>query len=72
LAGGIGAALLSTAAGLCVAIPALILYLWFIGRVDMLVMEIDRCGQELVNLISAEALEERRASPRKPKPKKAA
>ncbi len=72
LAGGIGAALLSTAAGLCVAIPALILYLWFIGRVDMLVMEIDRCGQELVNLISAEALEERRVSSRKPKPKKAA
>ncbi|MCH8840578.1 MAG: MotA/TolQ/ExbB proton channel family protein [Planctomycetes bacterium] len=62
LAGGIGAALLSTAAGLCVAIPALILYLWFIGRVDMLVMEIDRCGQELVNLISAEALEERRSA----------
>ena len=56
-----------------VAIPALILYLWFIGRVDMLVMEIDRSGQELVNLISAEALEERRArSPRTSKPKKAA
>ena len=64
LAGGISGALLSTAAGLCVAIPALILYLWFVGRVDMLVMEIDRCGQELVNLISAEALEERRSRPR--------
>ena len=45
---------------LSVAIPALILYLWFVGRVDALVMEIDRRGQELVNLISAEALEERR------------
>ena len=45
LAGGIGGALLSTAAGLSVAIPALILYLWFVGRVDMLVMEIDRHGQ---------------------------
>jgi len=62
LAGGIGAALLSTAAGLTVAIPALILYLWFVGRVDMLVMEIDRRGQELVHLISAEALEERRGT----------
>lgn len=72
LAGGISGALLSTAAGLCVAIPALILYLWFVGRVDMLVMEIDRCGQELVNLISAEALEDRRASSRKPKTRKAA
>jgi biopolymer transport protein ExbB len=72
LAGGISGALLSTAAGLCVAIPALILYLWFVGRVDMLVMEIDRSGQELVNLISAEALEDRRANSRKPKTKKAA
>ncbi len=72
LAGGISGALLSTAAGLCVAIPALILYLWFVGRVDMLVMEIDRCGQELVNLISAEALEDRRANSRKPRTKKAA
>ncbi len=71
LAGGIGGALLSTAAGLSVAIPALILYLWFVGRVDTLVMEIDRRGQELVNLISAEALEERRAT-RKPRLKKAA
>lgn len=71
LAGGIGGALLSTAAGLSVAIPALILYLWFVGRVDALVMEIDRRGQELVNLISAEGLEERRGS-RKPRVKKAA
>ena len=70
LAGGIGGALLSTAAGLSVAIPALILYLWFVGRVDALVMEIDRRGQDLVNLISAEALDERRT--RKPKLKKAA
>ena len=60
LAGGIGSALLSTAAGLSVAIPALILYLWFVGRVDTLVMEIDRHGQKLVHLISAEALGERR------------
>jgi biopolymer transport protein ExbB len=63
LAGGIGTALMSTAAGLAVAIPALILYLYFVGRVDALVMEIDRQGQELVNLISAEALEDRRNRP---------
>lgn len=72
LAGGISGALLSTAAGLSVAIPALILYMWFVGRVDMLVMEIDRYGQELVNSISAEALEERRSRPRATKGKKAA
>jgi biopolymer transport protein ExbB len=63
LAGGIGTALMSTAAGLCVAIPAMILYLYFVGRVDALVMEIDRCGQELVHLISAEGLEDRRNRP---------
>jgi biopolymer transport protein ExbB len=73
LAGGIGTALMSTAAGLCVAIPALILYLYFVGRVDGLVMEIDRQGQQLVNLISAEALEDRRnRPPRVAKTKKAA
>jgi biopolymer transport protein ExbB len=73
LAGGIGTALMSTAAGLCVAIPALILYLYFVGRVDGLVMELDRHGQELVNLISAEALEDRRnRPPRMAKTKKAA
>ncbi|QDU56197.1 MotA/TolQ/ExbB proton channel family protein [Aeoliella mucimassa] len=54
LAGGISEALLSTAAALFVAIPALILYLYFVGRVDTLVMEIDNNGQQLVNLISAE------------------
>ncbi len=73
LAGGIGGALLSTAAGLSVAIPALILYLWFVGRVDTLVMEIDRRGQDLVHLISAEALDERRTrGARSTKNKKAA
>lgn len=62
LADGISQALLSTAAGLGVAIPAMIAYLHFVGRVDSLVSEIDRNGQELVNLISAEALDEKRSS----------
>lgn len=56
LAGGISEALVSTAAGMFVAIPALILNLYFIGRVDGLVMDIDAKGQDLVNLISAEGL----------------
>ena len=62
LAGGISQALVTTAAGLFVAIPALILYMFFVGRVDRLVMEIDSLGQELVNLISAEGLAERSSS----------
>ncbi|MEM6654953.1 MAG: MotA/TolQ/ExbB proton channel family protein [Planctomycetota bacterium] len=64
LAGGIGQALFSTAAGLAVAIPALTLYLYFVGRVDGLVMEIDRRGQELVQLISAEGIQDRKTSRR--------
>jgi biopolymer transport protein ExbB len=61
LAGGISHALVTTAAGLFVAIPALIFYFYFVGRVDRLIMEIDHHGQELVNLISAEGLDERPA-----------
>jgi biopolymer transport protein ExbB len=62
LAGGISVALITTAAGLLVAIPAMIFYLYFVGRVDHLIMEIDHHGQELVNLISYEALEERKTA----------
>ncbi|MFN0054887.1 MAG: MotA/TolQ/ExbB proton channel family protein [Planctomycetales bacterium] len=56
LAGGIGEALITTAAGLTVAIPALMLYLFFASRVDSLVMQMDSLAQKVVNLISAEAL----------------
>lgn len=57
LAAGIGMALVATAGGLCVAIPALILYMYLAGRVDSLVIEMDYVSQKLVNLISAEALQ---------------
>lgn len=56
LAAGISEALLSTAFGLFVAIPALILYLFFVGRVDRHIIEIDALGQQVVDHISAEAL----------------
>ena len=55
LAAGISQALVTTAAGLFVAIPALIAYLFFAGRIDCLIMNIDRYGQELVGLIAGEA-----------------
>jgi biopolymer transport protein ExbB len=54
LANGIAEALITTATGLTIAIPALICYLLFLGRVDKLVMQIDALGQEIVNIISAE------------------
>ncbi|MSR59842.1 MAG: MotA/TolQ/ExbB proton channel family protein [Planctomycetaceae bacterium] len=56
LAGGIGEALITTAGGLTVAIPALLLYMFFAGRIDSLVMEMDELAQKVVNLISAEGL----------------
>ncbi|HEX3659337.1 MAG TPA: MotA/TolQ/ExbB proton channel family protein [Pirellulales bacterium] len=70
LAGGISEALLSTAFGLCVAIPALASYLFFTSRVEQLVMELDTLGQEVVNAISAEGLQE--AAPRPSRRKEAA
>ena len=44
LANGISQALLTTAAGLSVAIPAMAAYLFFVGRVDRLIIEIDGLG----------------------------
>lgn len=56
VAAGISVALITTAAGLAVAIPALIAYMYFIGRVDQRIVELDELGMEVVNCISAEAL----------------
>jgi biopolymer transport protein ExbB len=58
LAGGIGIALLATAAGLAVAIPALSMYQFLSGRVDSLTVDLDLLSQNIVHLVSAEALSE--------------
>ena len=55
IATGISQALLTTAAGMSVAIPALIAYMFFSSRVDRRVMEIDSMGMKVVRVISAEA-----------------
>ncbi len=76
IATGISQALLTTAAGLTVAIPALIAYLYFSGRADRHVMELDSLGMKVVNLVSAEAIalnqKSTRTSSRKAKTGKAA
>lgn len=65
LAAGIGLALLTTAVGLMIAIPALIMYMYLSGRVDALVIEMDGMAQDLVDLISSEGLaEQARSGPR--------
>ncbi|WP_425617031.1 MotA/TolQ/ExbB proton channel family protein [Anatilimnocola sp. NA78] len=65
MASGIAEALITTAAGMLIAIPALLAYLHFVSRVDQLVTEIDSHGQKLVEMISADGLE-RLAAARNP------
>ncbi|SMF31058.1 biopolymer transport protein ExbB [Alteromonadaceae bacterium Bs31] len=50
LAGGISEALITTAAGLCVAIPAMIAHRFYVRRVDTLVVTME---QEAVKLVDA-------------------
>lgn len=64
LAAGIALALVTTAAGLLIAIPSLISYMYLSGRVDALVMEMDDLAQRVVHVISAEGLEEQAQRPR--------
>lgn len=50
LAGGISEALITTAAGLCVAIPAMIMHRYFVRKIDSLVVVME---QESVKLVDA-------------------
>ena len=58
LSGGIAQALVTTAAGLCVAIPALIAYRYLRGRIDRIVIEMEKDAIQL-----ADALESARTAP---------
>lgn len=51
LSGGISEALLTTAAGLCVAIPALIAYRYLRGRVDRIVVEMEKSAITLADAV---------------------
>lgn len=57
LAHGISEALIATASGLTIAIPALVLYLYFTGRVDAIVIELDELGQQLADIIAGDSME---------------
>jgi len=54
LAGGISEALISTAAGLCVAIPTYIFHRFFIRRVDSLVLNLEQESSKLVDALHSE------------------
>ena len=50
LAGGISQALITTAAGLTIAIPALVMHRYFVGKIDAIVVELE---QETIKLVDA-------------------
>ncbi|NLV45493.1 MAG: MotA/TolQ/ExbB proton channel family protein [Candidatus Hydrogenedentes bacterium] len=52
LAEGIGNALITTAAGLTVAIPIIVIYNYFVTRVDGMVLEMEMSSSELIELLT--------------------
>jgi biopolymer transport protein ExbB len=52
LAGGIWEALLTTAAGLCVAIPSFLAYNYFVHRVNLYILASERASTELLEALS--------------------
>jgi biopolymer transport protein ExbB len=65
LSGGIAEALIATAAGLCVAIPALIAYRYLRGRVESFVVEMEKDAIKLTDVVD-HAGRERADPPRNP------
>ena len=52
LAGGIWEALLTTVAGLAVAIPAFVAYNYLVSRIDNFILEMEKASTELVNFLT--------------------
>ncbi|MBN2483645.1 MAG: MotA/TolQ/ExbB proton channel family protein [Candidatus Omnitrophica bacterium] len=52
LAGGIWEALLTTAAGLCVAIPTFLAYNYFVHKVNMYILAAERASTELLEVLA--------------------
>jgi biopolymer transport protein ExbB len=55
LSGGIAEALVATAAGLCVAIPSLVAYRYLRGRVDRIVVEMEKHALRLADAVESAA-----------------
>ncbi len=70
LAGGISEALLTTAAGLCVAIPALVIHRALLSRAETLTGELEDLSSDLLEALAAhEAARGISAKPAKPSPR---
>jgi len=61
LAGGISKALITTAAGLSVAIPALIAHRYFRGKIDTLVLKMEEEALKMVDVMHAERVSDQQA-----------
>ena len=64
LAKGISQALLNTAFGLAIAIPAQSFYFYLVAKIDKLIIAMDTLAQEVVGWISAEEIQYRAEEPR--------
>lgn len=52
LAGGIWEALITTVAGLCVAIPVYVAYQYLVNKVDGFILDMERSATDLVNILT--------------------
>ncbi len=52
---GIAESLVCTAAGLCVAVPAVVAYNYFIKRIDNFITDMELCASETMDLVKAKA-----------------
>lgn len=68
LAGGIYEAMITTAAGLSVAIPVLVCYHWISSKIDRLVMEMDQTTFEFVEQVAEQHVGEKTAPAPVPAP----
>lgn len=59
MAPGVSAALLTTVAGLLVAIPSMFAYNWLVHNLRVMTVELDNFAQELVSKMETEYLEEK-------------
>ena len=71
LAGGISEALITTAAGLSVAIPSLFFFRFFQRRVDELVITMEQEALKLVEVLNGDRTNAEKAESRSPKPEMA-
>lgn len=63
LAGGISQALITTAAGISVAVPALIFHRYFRSKITSLAVEMEKSAMKLVDIVGNAALQKRAAAP---------